>query len=206
MQNLPEPVPLQPADLDRAAHVLTRAFHDDPGVVWLLPNEGQRRRLLYWNHKKFLQYGLQAGRVFTTPGAVEGIATWLPPERPMMSFMDALRLGLLALPFKATPLQFVRFVAMMNLFEKMHKQDAPKRHWYLNVLGVDPERQGQGVGGRLIAPILEQADKDRLPSYVETGKEINVTFYQKHGFEVLKEGNLPLGGPRWWTMLREPIG
>lgn len=206
MQTSTESVALKPADLERATRVLSLAFHDDPGVVWLLPNEGQRRRLLYWNHKKFLQYGLQAGHVFTTPGSVDGIATWLPPERPMMSLIDAVRLGLLALPFKASPLQFVRFTAMMSMFEKLHKQDAPKRHWYLNVLGVDPDHQGQGVGGRLIAPILEQADRDRLPCYVETGKEINVTFYQKHGFDVLKEGNLPLGGPRWWTMLREPIG
>lgn len=206
MQTSTEPVLLQSADLERATRVLTRAFHDDPGIVWLVPNEGQRRRLLYWNHRKFLQYGLRAGRVFTTPESVDGIATWLPPERPMMTFMDAVRLGLLALPFKGSLLQLVRFSAMTALFQKLHRQDAPMRHWYLNVLGVDPERQGQGVGGRLIAPILERADSDRLPCYVETGKEINVTFYQKHGFEVLREGDLPLGGPRWWTMLREPIG
>lgn len=206
MQTSAEPIALQQADLDRAAQVLARAFHDDPGIVWLLPNEGQRRRLLFWNHRKFLRYGLRAGHVYTTPDSVVGIATWLPPERPMMGLMDAVRLGLLALPFKASPLQFVRFTAMMSMFEKMHKKDVPKRHWYLNVLGVEPERQGQGVGGRLIAPILEQADRDRLPCYLETGKEINVTFYQKHGFEVVKEGDLPLGGPRWWTMLREPIG
>ena len=69
---------------------LARAFHDDPGIVWILPNEGQRRRLLFWNHKKFLQYGLRAGRVFTTPGSVEGVATWLPPERPMMAMISPL--------------------------------------------------------------------------------------------------------------------
>ena len=206
MSVLLQPVRLEPPQVKRVARALARAFHDDPGIVWIVPNEGQRRRLLYWNHKKFLQYGLRAGHVFTTPDLVQGIATWLPPERPMMGFMDAVRLGLLALPFKGTPLQLVRFVAMTRLFDRMHRLDAPKRHWYLNVLGVDPERQGQGFGGRLIAPTLEQADRDRLPCYVETGKEINVTFYQKHGFEVLREGNLPLGGPRWWTMLREPIG
>jgi len=206
MQTSTQSVPLQASDLERAAQVLTRAFHDDPGVVWLLPNEGQRRRLLYYTFGNIIGHGMRSGLVHTTPGAVEGVAMWLPPERPIATFLDTVRMGFLSLPLKATPLQVIRFAAMMALFDRLHHQDAPKRHWYLNVLGVDPERQGQGVGGRLIAPVLEAADGERLPCYVETGKEINVTFYQKHGFEVLREGNLPLGGPRWWTMLREPIG
>lgn len=206
MQTSAEPVPLQKADFQRAVVVLTRAFHDDPGIVWMLPNEGQRRRLLYYNFRNVISHGMRAGLVHTTPGSVEGVAMWLPPERPTATLLDAVRMGFFSLPLKATPLQVVRFAAMMALFDKLHHQDAPKRHWYLNVLGVDPERQGQGVGGRLIAPVLEEADRERLPCYVETGKEINVTFYRKHGFEVLRQGNLPLGGPRWWTMLREPIG
>lgn len=201
-----KPVRLERADLPRAAAVLARAFHDDPGVVWLLPNEGQRRRLLYWNHGKLLELGMRRGRVYTTAGGVDGVAIWLPPERPIMGFLEAVRLGFLALPLKASPLQVIRFAAMLSLFEKLHQQDVPKRHWYLNVLGVEPERQGRGIGGRLIAPVLEEADRQGLPCYLETGKEINVTFYRKHGFDVVREGNLPLGGPRWWTMLREPVG
>ena len=99
MQTSTGPVPLQHTDLDRAAHVLTRAFHDDPGIVWLVPNEGQRRRLLYWNHRKFLQFGLRRVTCLRrrTPLMASHVA---PARRPMMSFMDAIRLGLLALPFK----------------------------------------------------------------------------------------------------------
>jgi hypothetical protein len=55
-------------------------------------------------------------------------------------------------------------------------------------------------------PVLERADSDNLTCYLETAKEINVTFYQKHGFEVVKE--FPLGGkdgPPFWTMLRQPV-
>ncbi len=54
-------------------------------------------------------------------------------------------------------------------------------------------------------PVLERADRDRLPCYLETTKEINVSFYKKHGFEVVVEDDLPRGGPRFWTMKREPI-
>jgi hypothetical protein len=36
-------------------------------------------------------------------------------------------------------------------------------------------------------------------------KERNVTFYGKHGFEVVVEDAF-LDGPRYWTMRRDPIG
>ena len=62
------------------------------------------------------------------------------------------------------------------------------------------------VGGALLQPGLEKADRERVPCYLETAKEINVRFYEKHGFQVVKKVDLPRGGPPVWTMLREPIG
>ena len=99
----------------------------------------------------------------------------------------------------------MKFMGAMNHLEHLHKRDVPPEHWYLFVLGVEPDRQGQGVGGKMIAPILERADKDQLPCYLETMKERNVTFYQKHGFEVIVDDVFP-DGPRYWTMKRTPIG
>ena len=36
-------------------------------------------------------------------------------------------------------------------------------------------------------------------------KERNVTFYKNHGFDVVVEGDLPNGGPYFWTMTREAL-
>jgi ribosomal protein S18 acetylase RimI-like enzyme len=49
----------------------------------------------------------------------------------------------------------MKFMSAMNHMEHLHKRDVPPEHWYLFVLGVEPDRQGQGVGGKMIAPILE---------------------------------------------------
>ncbi len=73
------------------------------------------------------------------------------------------------------------------------------------MLGVDPERQGQGIGGQIIAPVLERADRDGLPCYLETMKERNVAFYQKHGFEVVVD-DVFKGELHYWTMKRPPVG
>lgn len=203
------PVPLAAAQVKDASEMLARAFHDDPPSVWVFPDEEKRRRALLGNFVMAARYGLRYGQTYTTPDAAEGAAIWLPPDDPLPSTTRMMRVGFL--DFILTPFMygfgaFSRFMAFMNRMEKLHKRDMPLRHWYLMVLGVDPPRQGQGIGGALMQPVLERADRDRLPCYLETTKEINVSFYKKHGFEVVVEEDLPGGGPRFWTMKREPVG
>jgi ribosomal protein S18 acetylase RimI-like enzyme len=200
-----EPVLLEAREIKQGARVLARAFHDDPGVVWILPREGPRRRLLRWNFEVFLRYGHRFGEAYCTPETLEAAAIWLPPSEPHFSVRRLARLGYLTAVFKLDPWALIRYVATMAKLERLHERDVHGPHWYLAVLGVDPPRQGQGVGGSIIQPVLRRADMERLPCYLETGKEIDVRFYRKHGFEVLTEGDLPLGGPRYWTMLREPV-
>ena len=75
------------------------------------------------------------------------------------------------------------------------------------ILGVDTVKQGQGIGGSIIQPILARAEADGLRCcYLETMKERNVVFYEKNGFEVLVEDDIPNGGPHFWTMKRYAKG
>jgi GNAT superfamily N-acetyltransferase len=115
-----------------------------------------------------------------------------------------LRTGMFAMPFKVGLSAFKRTMGVLNTLEKLHKQAVPPEHWYLAVLGVEPARQGQGVGGALMQPVLAQADAQHWPCYLETQKERNVPFYRRHGFEVVVELEPQADGrPRLWTMRRE---
>jgi GNAT superfamily N-acetyltransferase len=98
-----------------------------------------------------------------------------------------------------------KFFALSAKIEAMHKRDIQKEHWYLAVLAVDPSQQGKGFGGLVLEPELEEADRRGLPCYVETAKTRNVTFYEKQGFVVKHEFAVPMGGPPFWTMIREPV-
>jgi ribosomal protein S18 acetylase RimI-like enzyme len=109
-----------------------------------------------------------------------------------------------ALPFM---LPWRRLGQLMSLFfrlEEYHKHDIQEQHWYLMMLGVAPVYQNQGIGGSLLQPILKQADSAGLPCYLETSTQSGVRFYQRHGFEIVRSGELPTGSARFWTMKREP--
>ena len=74
-------------------------------------------------------------------------------------------------------------------------------HFYLNTVGVAPNCKGQGHGGTIIDHTLDLADNAGHPCYLESSSSRNVPLYERLGFDVVKEINLP-NGPTMWGMWR----
>ncbi len=189
-----------------AGQVLGRAFHEDPFEMWLLPDDSKRAPVLAWVSEVWVRYCWKYGEVYTTADKVEGVAAWLPPGKFPASRVRLALMGMVLAPLKFGPAAFGRLMSSTNYVERLHKRDVPLRHWYLPTLGVDPPRQGQGVGSALIQPVLARADAEGLLCYLETETAGNVAFYERHGFEVVVEDDLPRGGPHFWTMKRQAKG
>ena len=188
-----------PSEFPAMTRALARAFHDDPGFVWLLPDEGTRlrRSLLMWDAtvRTYRRFGSQ---ITTVDGGV-ATAIWCPPDqwRPppraivpeIPRFVRSLRA---ALP------RSLRSLAQM---EKRHPREP---HWYLALLGTDPDHQRKGLASSLMRPVLDRCDTEGLPAYLETGTKENVAFYNHHGFIVRDEMDLLGDGPHIWFMWRDP--
>ncbi len=175
-------------------------------TIYMVPDEAARKSKIAWFMRAVASYGHKYGDVYTTGDRVEGGAVWLPPGGTALSTLRMMMTGMIAAPLRLGWGPFGRLMNVTNCIEPLHKRDVAAEHWYLMCLGVDPTRQGQGVGGRLIQPILARADAERLPCYLETMKEGNLPFYRRYGFEVVVEDEIPKGGLRFWTMRRDPKG
>ena len=66
-----------------------------------------------------------------------------------------------------------------------HHPDQP--HWYLPVIGTQPDMQGQGHGSALLRPVLEICDRTGVPAYLEATTERNRALYARHGFVATAE-------------------
>jgi GNAT superfamily N-acetyltransferase len=137
--------------------VLTRAFDDDPVFRYLYPAARRRR----WSCRRFLQAivrdGLPFGEVWAAVdnGAVVGTAGWLPEGAYPPSRRRAAR-------------QLVAALRYLTETEKLHPKES---HWYLAVIGVEPARQGEGLGGKLLAAVLGRLDESGVPGYLETSTD-----------------------------------
>jgi GNAT superfamily N-acetyltransferase len=132
---------------------------------------------------------------------VRGAALWAPPKRWRAGVKDTLAIApASALLFRARlPLSLRLILAL----EKAHPREP---HWYLAFLGTHADHQGHGIGGALIRSVTDRCDEEGLPAYLESSKESNVPFYNRHGFEVTSTLHVPSGGPPMFLMWREPKG
>jgi GNAT superfamily N-acetyltransferase len=187
------------ADIPRLAGALARAFLDDPVAEWSCRPDRLRPKMLERFQTIRLRQLLGHDEVWTTD-TLACAALWAPPKRWKSTPREDLAIGrVLAHPrlMWRMPLIASGFAGM----EKAHPHSPP--HWYLAVLGTEPNMQGQGLGSAVLAPVLEQCDRDGVAAYLESSKESNISFYARHGFRLTGEVKLPRG-PKLWPMWRDP--
>jgi ribosomal protein S18 acetylase RimI-like enzyme len=158
--------PLEPTAVDAPAAVLARAFAPDPMFSRIVPDPARREAGVHALVRVPLRYGLRYGRV-------------TPPAGARRVLGAALRAGR-----QAT----ARFGQAQAVMDRLHTRHAAAPHWYLLIVGVDPELRGRGVGGALVREGLARADRERL------------------GFAAAEDAVLGEGGPPAWGMIRPAAG
>jgi GNAT superfamily N-acetyltransferase len=193
---------LTEAQVKPAAEVLARAFQNYPINVYLIPDEAKRRTKQPTVFRRLVRTGIKVGEVYATSPQMEGVAIWLPSDRRPESFIDRLISGRLLLPWLSGRAAMARQRAFMEYSAAMRQMHVPFRHWYLQMIGVDPVYQGKGYAGKLLKPMLARADKEGVPCFLETHLERNVTLYEHYGFRVAEKGVIPGSNVRSWAMVR----
>jgi len=144
------------------------------------------------------------GVVHATSPNLEGVAAWAPSSCfPLTPWRT-----LTAIPLSA----IIRLHnAPSRLKDAIEHADsrravlAPYPHWFLALIGVAPELQGQGNASKLLRPMLESADARGMPVYLETMDGRNVSLYEHFGFQVVEESAVPDTNLRSWAMARRNL-
>lgn len=201
-RSAPNVIPMTDAHLDRVCDIMARSFHDEPVMRYTLPDADRRPDQIRWLFGKCAQYAIRHGRAYTTDD-VRGFSVWLAPGDPDMRITRLLQLGIAAAPLKLGLASLARFMKFSRVKDRLHHKTAPGPHWYLLMIGVDPDKQGGGLGRALVNPVLEEADKANLPCYLETAVEQNTKIFSKYGFTTAAEADVLPGELHLWGMTRE---
>lgn len=179
-----------------AAALLARALVDDPGWIYVFPDDHTRlsrmTRLLELTIAPYVDMGVS----YAAPGAAAAI--WAPPGKHDLPLTTQLRL----FPRLAW-LVGRRVRPALRVFAAMSAGTPKEPHHYLSVLGVDPAHQGKGLGAAVLAPTLARCDDARELAWLESTNPKNHTFYRRIGFEVAHATTIP-DGPTVTFFARRP--
>ena len=112
--------------------------------------------------------------------------------------------GMFAAPFQFGLRDLRAFAAFVGHTDKVHREVIPERHYYLLTLGVSPRLQRQGAGGSLLRQMLQRADRERMPTYLETQRPENVPIYERFGYKIANNAAIPSVALQNWGMIRRP--
>ena len=191
---------LSAAQLPEAVQVIARGMRDNPVHIAALGDDPalreKRVHRIFSRVLPVMGHTLLAAR--HRDGSIVGVLGMAAPGRCQSTPAQkmALTVGLLPLGPRAV----VRSLQWVGTWAAADPQEA---HWHLGPVAVDRHLQGIGIGTQLLRVYCAQMDAAKARAYLETDKPENVRFYERFGFEVVREEDV-LGVPNWYMLRPAP--
>jgi GNAT superfamily N-acetyltransferase len=173
---------------------IVAAFITDPLARFAWPSTHDHLQSMPLVTREFGGGSFEQGTAYVSTDCC-GVALWLPPgvhpndEGLREVFRDTVK------PEHLDDL--------LGTFDEMDKYHPEEPHWYLPLIGVEPNAQGRGLGEALMRHATSRCDQEEVLAYLESSNPRNISLYLRHGFEVL--GEIQVGGaPLVTPMLRQP--
>lgn len=204
-------VPIEERHVDAAARVLARAMDVDAGWRYLFPDSRRRERGLVGFFRRNLRLHLPHRCTYVGLDAakcVVGTATVRPPGGINTSRWAMVRHGLLPFGLAHGIGAVRRLLWLKDTYEALESELAGGRsHWFLHMMAVDPDRQGRGLGSKILDAVLPTTPgrSRNVDTVLTTHLRRNLPFYERVGFRNSWERRLepPDADPfTVWGMIR----
>ncbi|WP_395648147.1 GNAT family N-acetyltransferase [Terricaulis sp.] len=195
--------PARAEEICDVAQVLTDAFVDEAGLNYWLRQGAAKQRARERFFDRAVKDAVHPERelwLAEAGGETLGAAIWLAPGKKAYDLSPLKQLALTPLMLSIAGLGGMsRGFALAEKLEALHPHGS---HAHLVFLGVATAAQGRGVGSAILKHTLAPLDASGTMAFLETTTPRNVALYERHGFVVSGELNVP--GLQLWTMTRQP--
>ena len=191
-------------DVDRLAEVAANAYCDYPLHNWFTKGKYDEKA-----SKLIMQISLKTmtedAVIYADSEEINGFAVWLPFGFTGSRTLPFLLNGGLELIFHSGPGIIGRLLTYESYAMNLKKEFTDNYDWYLYNLSIKKEAQGKGIASKLMRPMLQFCDDERMVAYLETNKEANVGLYRHYGFDLMKEELIPKTPVTHYAMVRKPM-
>jgi GNAT superfamily N-acetyltransferase len=178
---------------------MARALHDAPVWCWTCPDPLRRleQQVAMWRF--FIAAALDYGWVWQANECATA-TLWIPPGMPDLRPEDEARFD----PFIEELLGPEAAERVRLLFARFEAAHPKQPHFYLSLLATHPDHAHRGIGKALLADNLARIDAVGAPAFLETTNPDNLDRYERFGFALHGEFELPDGLPSVTQMWRDP--
>ncbi len=189
------------------AEALYNAFQAEPFYLAITKARNNQQESEKEALTKYFDFSIQEAKKYgnysTLDNPLVGASLWHQPRTDEIYEQQAReKKAFLKNHFGAESLAVYKKIA--HGMETMEETVIEDHYWYLSILAVAKEYQGQGFGRQLLAPVLAEADRLNTPTFLETFTEVNLIFYEKLGYEVALEYVEPVLNKTCWVLVRQP--
>jgi ribosomal protein S18 acetylase RimI-like enzyme len=194
--------------LDSACAATVSALERDPFYGCITAEFGgddvRRRAALAAYFDYSIRQGTRIGRVVRLEAADIGIAVWVLPQSDEVQERERLqkRAWLHGVLGAIGSGNYARIVDFMSV---RARTVVGNESWYLSIVAVAPQAQGRGLGARLLAPTLAEADATNAVCYLETFNPRSLRFYERLGFVTRAQFDEPTTRAQYAIMVRAAI-
>ena len=195
---------VQKKDIERLAEVSADAYLNYPLHNWFMGGkyDAVASKLLMQISLKTMT---EDAVIYADSEEINGFAAWLPFGFTGNKAIPFLMSGGLKLILHSG----FGIINRLSAYEKyamgLKKEYTGNYDWYLFNLSIKKDAQGKGIASKLMRPMLQFCDDERMVAYLETNKEKNVGLYQHYGFELMREEMIPSTDVMHYSMVRNPI-
>lgn len=192
-------------DLDRLAEIAADAYENYPLHNWLTNGKYDAKA-----SKLIMQISLKTmtedAVIYADSEEMNGFAAWLPFGFSGNKTLPFLMNGGLELILHSG----LGIIGRLLTYEKyamgLKKEFTDNYDWYLYNLSIKKDAQGKGIASKLMRPMLQFCDDERMVAYLETNKDVNVGLYKHYGFDLMREELIPTTPVTHYSMVRYPKG
>lgn len=196
---------VQKKDLDRLAEVAADAYKDYPLHNWFTKGKYDAKA-----SKLLMQISLKTmtedAVIYADSEEINGFAAWLPFGFTGNKALPFLMSGGLSLILHSGFGIISRLSSYEAYAMNLKKEFTDNYDWYLFNLSIKKDAQGKGIASKLMRPMLQFCDDEKMVAYLETNKDKNVSLYQHYGFDLMKEEIIPNTPVAHYAMVRHPKG
>lgn len=163
--------------------LLIQAFKKDPMFVHLFVGPKREKQMASFFKFIYKRNQLMKGKYLTDSKQSPSYVGFLEGPYHQMSIIKKM-----VLKFEMFKLLFYMPYKSLNFLSKYDKttqEHRPKQsHYYLTMIGVSPQKQGQGIGKKVITTIHQMVKEDPKASCIclDTENHANVLYYSYLGY------------------------